>query len=141
MTHVQAAQDFLIYPFLHGCQTINVFHVIFDGALFQPLSSALYSHHNKALVEQVMATGGIHGPFLQYLSWFIATPCMSHSCHNALKWALKDMLENRARMKDIWACVASLRSSFGGFQPFITMWTAARLCYAEDDDASAWPYS
>ena len=140
MTHVNAAaQGFLLYPFRFGCRCINIFHVSFDGALHEPLSSALHRHHSKAVAEEMAGDDSVEGTMLTLLSWFCATPCMSHSCHNALKWALKGWVDDRSRMKDIWACVASLRSSFGSFQSYIVGWISARLKFADDEGEGSWP--
>lgn len=55
------------------------------------------------------------------------TPCTIHSCHNSLKWALKDYLDDKQKMKDTWSVVTSLRTSFGTLQTFVDVWITARL--------------
>lgn len=58
MTHVNASYEYLFYPFRRGSRTINITHVCFDGALFQPLSSALYSDHDLKLEAEINGLDG-----------------------------------------------------------------------------------
>lgn len=139
MTHAAAARKYLLYPFQFGCQTINITHVVFDGALWEPLTSTLYSDHARALKEHALSNGADYD-IMKLFSWFVRTPCVLHSCHNGLKWGLQHELGNNVYMKDVWSCVASLRQTFGSLQPYISTWVGARLVLrerAEDD----WPCS
>ena len=139
MTHVHGARQYMLYPFQFGCRTINITHVVFDGALWDPLSAALYNDHAMA-IEAESRTDDADPTMLSLCSWFARTPCVLHSCHNSFKWALKHWLDDNQRMKDVWAIVASLRSSFGSLQPYLSIWVSARLVF-RDQVNEAWPYS
>ena len=137
-THMRAAQPYMLFPFRHGCRTISITHCCFDGALYDSLTSAFYSAHSMAVKEESEQDDSDAG-LLALTSWFLRTPCLLHSCHNALKWALREWVDDRQRMKDVWAVAASIRSSFGTLQPYISKWISARVAFRDPSDGS-WPY-
>jgi hypothetical protein len=88
-THVRASRKYILYPFRFGSRTINISHVVFDGALWDPLSRALFSDHAMAIDAECASSDDADPSMMKLLCWFARTPCMLHSCHNALKWGLQ----------------------------------------------------
>ena len=93
-THVRAARRYLCYPFAHGCRTINITHLVFDGAIFEPLTSQLHSDFCIAVNRGSTAVDA--DPTLMKLCcWFVRTPCILHGVHNAMKWGMQHELGDK----------------------------------------------
>ena len=125
--------------FCFGCRTISIVHLVFDGAIFHPLSKALFRHFSLAVEAECQAPDADANE-LRFVCWFVRTPDLLHGVHNALKWGMPHEFDEKQRSKDIWAVVASLRNSFGSLHPYITSWVFSRLTF-RDASLCAVPYS
>ena len=102
----------------------------FDGAIFEPLTSQLYSDFCIAVDRESTAVDA--DPTLMKLCcWFVRTPCILHGVHTAMKWGMQHELGDKQFSKEVWGCVAGLRSSYGSLEPFLTMWITSRLVFRE----------
>ena len=132
-THLSVAAKTMKYPFLYGCEAINITHVCFDGALFSSLSDLLHRHHARALADAAQAECAGEGGLLALRSWFVATPCMNHAAHCSARWPLKDILDDDRLMKDLWSIIESSRAAKTSVMDYAPWWLASRLVYRDCD--------
>ena len=131
MTHLQAARPYLFYPFKYGCRTVNITHVVFDGALFESLSLAIFRDHSKSLEIEARSMSVGEAQLLQLHSWFVGTPCMDHSCQNAVRWGLRQFLDQKELMKSVWSVIQSARTCFATLVDHLGLWIASRVVFKD----------
>jgi hypothetical protein len=73
--HHAAARPPLLFRYQHGCETINITHLIFDGALWDSLSRSIYSERACA-VDMEAPSADCDSTWLKLCSWFVRTPCV-----------------------------------------------------------------
>ena len=133
-THLSIAANTMKYPFLHGCDGINVTHVCFDAALCPALSDLLHRHHARALADAAQAECTGEGRLLALRSWFVATPCMNHVAHCSARWLLKDIFDDDRLMKDLWSIIQPSGAAKVSVLDYVPWWLASRLVFRDCDD-------
>ena len=73
--HLAAAEDVLFYGFKNGCTSINIFHVVVDGAVFLPFSDLLHRHFHQALDAHCSPLPRGEATLCRLSSLFAATLC------------------------------------------------------------------
>ena len=130
-THLHVARSILWYPFRHGLRTVNISHVVFDGALFESLSSAVRRDHSMALRSECRTLSPGDAQLLALQSWFVSTPCMDHGCQTAVRWGLRLYLQDKELMSTTWQVIESARTCFSTLVDHKSMWISSRLVFRD----------
>lgn len=100
--------------------SISVF--CFDRAVFSSLGGLLMKRacqwHHKQLLAAVESDNLLEAQDRllrsRLLDWSIVLACANHDCHNALRWAVGDLLPDlKQGLKDFYISIESLRNSYG----------------------------
>ena len=139
-THVHVARSLLKYPFDNGCYTVNVTHVVFDGALFESLSQSIRKDHQLALNRVCGTLSPGEAKLLRLQSWFVATPCMDHCCQASVRWGLRTYLSDKDLMSCVWQVIESGRTCFASLVDYMPLWIGSRLVFRDWQFDHAYEY-
>eukprot|EP00974_Lingulodinium_polyedra_P085404 8269955-Lingulodinium_polyedra.AAC.1 len=63
------------------------------------------------------------------MDWHVATQCVAHACHNALKWGMGEVWPVEQPLKDLWEVFAALQNSAGLLHQWLPEWLSHHLVY------------
>lgn len=123
---------------------ITIEHFGFDRGALNGLEPLLHQRHAlKVRHLPCSSTAGGPDSMVELLSWVATTGCVNHDCHNALRWALAPLLDNKEILKDLHIAVESLRNSMDMLQAFLMPFLVkhvqrATTPHCEEDVARFW---
>lgn len=133
MTHLTAAEQLIMYPWDHGCDSISIFHVVVDGALFTSLAGLLHRHHARSLERRCASSSSGEATLYRLSSWFVSTQCVNHSSHNSFKAGMRENFADDKSMKSMWGIIEGLRTCYSTLMCFARSWIAKNLVFLDWD--------
>lgn len=133
------------YPMLRekGHVGIAVSHYGFDRALFTPLEKRMRMRH-AAHYAAADSSGECPSPLLELTDWVVATGCGNHDCQNALKWGVKEMMDDpEALLKDLYVVMEACRNGYAAIHDHLRVWLLSVVRFKEtrfrrQDSAEYW---
>lgn len=139
--HLAAASQVILFPWNFGCVSINIFHIVVDGAVYSTLRDLLHRLHQKDLQAFCATLPEGDGRLLRVCSWYVSTQCVNHSAHNSFKNALKESFSDEALLKDMWGTIEGLRTCYITLMEFARLWVCTRLVFQDwemEQGAALW---
>lgn len=144
LTHYRAQYDLWPTARSLGATSIVVSHHVWDMAvksacerLSRQRHGALNIHMDESSEEEAAEPPA---NLLWYLSWFTCVGCFAHHGHNALRWGIKDYIDDKDTTRSCWIVLASLRNSFDMLAGHLHHWLSRRLRFADHDDPDSLQY-
>jgi hypothetical protein len=132
-SHHSAQFDFWPMSRSLGHDSIVVSFHCWDSAVKQPLERHTRERHAALLIHLGDEADQMPSSFLELLSWLVCVACFAHHGHNALKWGIRDFIDDKVTTKACWVTLASLRNSFDLLVTFLPRWLASRLRFMDYD--------
>ena len=122
-----------------GHTGIAIQHHVYDRAMFSALMKRNAGRYVVQAADRgLLLPGGPTGraAVLDKLRhWDIYTPCGLHDCHNSVKWQWKlKYADERKVLRDVFDCVAAVRSSYGQIMAYMPMWVVRKLDVVDDSE-------
>ena len=112
-----------------GHRGILVVHSVFDGELFLFLARRVKQQWFLEVIKlasRVRTAGG--DPEMLFLKqWHVATCCVAHVCHNALKWSMREVYPEYFHMDDIWQVVVGFKNGSNLIHGAMAQWVASHV--------------
>ena len=67
------------------------------------------------------------------MSWFLSVGCFAHDAHNALRWSVLTFVNDRAKTRDLWVVLQSLRNGYDQLVLQLGPWLATHLGFRDGD--------
>jgi hypothetical protein len=111
---------------------------VYDSALYAPLIKRQRQRVEAVLLQEGHRRDWAPGfaTLMSLLTWLAAAPCINHSVHNAMKWSVKEYVQDKSCMRSAFIVIASLRNGFVTLTANVSAWVRATLKF-EDWGSSA----
>ena len=129
--HYQAQQEFWPLARERGHTDIIISHHMWDRAVKAPCERHQRQRHAalSLALQSHMSEG--EAIWTDLCSWFTCTGCVAHDVHNALKWSVFSLINDRSTVKSCWVVLESLRNGYNLLVQEMGQWIADKIEFSD----------
>jgi hypothetical protein len=130
-SHFEAQRRLFPLPRQLGHRGIALHHHVWDGAVKSACERAARQLHSAHHLHTASIETDGETILLQLRSWVTCVRCILHVCHNGLRWAISEWINDKDLTRSCWIVSESLVNSQHVLLEHLDSWVEAHIEYSD----------